>query len=98
MKTLKSFIDVTGRRVNRGDPVSKDYDKDTLAHYTRLGLIPQASAATPAKTRIPKPAETKPAAPQETKPAAPNMTEQDADALQKSDLGDTPASDTPAAD
>lgn len=69
MKALKNFLDVTGRRVKKGDDVSNAYDKATLAHYTRHGLVgtPAEAPAAPAprRPRQPKPAETKPAAPQE---------------------------------
>ena len=70
MKALKNFLDVAGRRVKKGDDIGASaYDKATLAHYTRHGLVgtPADAPAAPAprRQRQAKPAETKPAAPQE---------------------------------
>lgn len=74
LKTLKTFLDVNGRRVAKGQDVPADaYDKDTLAHYQRHGLVGQPAAQPPAQParahrapRSPRPAETKPAAPEQT--------------------------------
>jgi hypothetical protein len=57
MKYLKTFIDAHGKKVRKGAPFS-EYDKNTVAHYARHGLI--------------GPTETKPAAPTEAKAEFPH--------------------------
>lgn len=68
LQALKKFIDGRGRRISVGDTLPTDYDKATLAHYQRHGMVGE-----PAKTKrsAAKPTETKPAGPAETKPADP---------------------------
>ena len=81
LKTLKTFVDVNGRRVGKGLDVPADaYDKDTMAHYQRHGMVGQPAAhpaAQPARAprspRTPRPTETKPAAPNQ--PGAVDKTE-----------------------
>jgi hypothetical protein len=51
MKNLKTFVDITGKRVTKGEPVSTAYDKDTLAHYKRHGLIGDPAGTKPAATK-----------------------------------------------
>lgn len=67
---LKKFIDGRGRRISIGDPLPPDYDKPTLAHYERHGMVGEApKSAAKAPVRSPKPA-----VPNETKPAALSQT------------------------
>ncbi len=88
LKTLKPFIDVNGRRVAKWQDVPADaYDKATLAHYRRHGLVGEPAAdpaAQPARAprapRTARPAETKPAAPEQTSAGQqPEFPQQDPD-------------------
>ena len=77
MQILKTFIDGEGRRHKVGDPVPQTWDKPTLSHYLRHGMIGapvKAKIAHSKPTKV-RPAITKPAAPTETKPAAPTAPE-----------------------
>lgn len=72
MKIAKAFIDGQGRRMKPGMDVPADYDKQTMAHYLRRGMVAEvvkpAEPARKARAR-PAPAETKPAAPAEVSAA-----------------------------
>lgn len=62
MQALKPFLDTQNRRIVRGQDVPDDYDRQTLAHYERLGMI---GPREPEKAvKVPKPAK-----PTETKQA-----------------------------
>ena len=62
MKILKTFVDGLGNKHRPGGDVPRDWDKPTLEHYKRYGMV-----GDPPKTR-------KPAAPKQTKPAGPGET------------------------
>lgn len=82
MKILKTFVDSQGNKHRPGGDVPKAWDKPTLEHYKRYGMV-----GDPPKTR-------KPAGPKETKPAGPSETKgADADAP-----ADTTAQASQAAD
>jgi uncharacterized membrane protein len=68
----KTFMDGQGRIVRAGTPLPSDYDKPTLAHYTRLGMAAAAPQKNKPGPRPIAPVVTKPAAPEETK--APEAT------------------------
>ena len=71
MQVLKTFLDGTGRRLKPGMDVPSGYDKQTLAHYTRLGMIgePPKAAQPGHKPRQATPGQGGRSAPKETKPA-----------------------------
>lgn len=71
MKVLKTFLDGKGRRLKPGMDVPSDYDKPTLSHYTRLGMIgePPKAAQPGNKPRQAAPGQGGRPGPKETKPA-----------------------------
>ena len=74
MQALKNFLDAKNRRITRGQELPADYDKQTLEHYPRLGMVgePAKAPKPPRAAKAPKPSETKPAGPQETGTAQPD--------------------------
>lgn len=71
MNILKSFVDSQGNRQRPGDEVPDTYDKPTLAHYERMGMIGPAEVQAPAEKPVKK---AKPVAPEVTQAAAPAET------------------------
>ena len=80
MQILKTFIDSEGHRHKVGGPVPQAWDKPTLAHYLRHGMIgaPVKAKTAPSKPAKARPSITKSAAPTETKPATPTAPEDQA--------------------
>lgn len=99
MKVLKTFLDGTGRRLKPGMDVPSGYDKPTLAHYTRLGMIgePPKAAQPGNKPRQAAPGQGGRTGPKETKPA-PAAALVHASAQQDPPDGNTDAADPAAAD
>lgn len=90
MQVLKSFIDGQGRRLNPGDPMSEDYDKPTIAHYLRHGMVGEPTATAeapkasrprkdpaPQETQVTRPAQAQLAGPNEAQTAGPSETQGD---------------------
>ena len=55
----KSYMDGKGRMINAGDTMPDDYDAPTMAHYTRLGIVGEATDKPAKKTRSAAPKEVK---------------------------------------
>jgi hypothetical protein len=84
MKILKTFVDSKGVKHRPGGDVPKDWDKSTLEHYKRHGMV-----GDPPKPR-------KPVGPKETKPAGPGETK-GADAPTDTTAQDNTATESAAA-
>jgi len=67
MQILKTFVDGSGKRHKVGADAPKEWDKATLAHYLRHGMVGEP----PRARRASKPTSTKPAGPEEIQSAAP---------------------------
>lgn len=80
-KAAKSYMDGKGRMIGAGDTMPDDYDKPTLEHYKRLGIVaPEETPEQKGEAKAKAKAEAKAAAEAEAKLAAEAEAQAKADA------------------